>query len=84
MARFGGIDPDSLPRRAPRRKRGTGKIRIPRLKLQNIIIALVVLLILRNYMIKHDAHHAREAGLQQLKEVGRENMILSSFLSVSP
>lgn len=66
MVRFGGID--SVPRR---RKRSTGGniLRIPKLKVQNILIVLVVLLFLRNFMISHDGHHGREEGLQELKEV---------------
>jgi hypothetical protein len=77
MVRFGGIDSSSrIPQRRKQRRKGT--IRIPELKVQNIIIALVILLILRSFMIQHDGRQGREEGLQELKEVRRRSIRDSS------
>ncbi|CAJ1961225.1 unnamed protein product [Cylindrotheca closterium] len=81
MVQFGGIaSSSSIPRRRKRRK---GTIRIPRLKVQNIIIALVVLLILRSFMIQHDGRQGREEGLQELKEGGLSPEEIKNFFPVS-
>mmetsp|Transcript_7653 Transcript_7653/g.18434 ORF Transcript_7653/g.18434 Transcript_7653/m.18434 type:complete len:149 (+) Transcript_7653:108-554(+) len=80
MVRFGGIDSSPLPRRRKRRK---GTIRIPRLKAQNIIIALVILLVLRNFMIQHDGRQNREEGLQELKQGGLSPEEIKNIFPVS-